>query len=338
MNDLTGAPDRARLLNSLLLLWLSGTALRFTILAVPPVIPLIHDEMNLSATQVGILTGLPSMLFAIAAVPGSLLIARLGVRTALVLGIAVNAIGGALRGALPDIFWLYAMTIAMGAGVAIMQVTMPPAVRALAAAPDRTCHRGLHQRPAGRRNRCRSRSCCRWFCRWSAALAAGLRLLERAGRDHRPARPAVRTATGHDKRIAGAPALVAGLEQFTDLAARHHARHHQCDLFRHQCLHSRLSEEQRRGRVDQRGALSAEYRADSRLVHFACRCRPSRTGRLALYRVRRWFALPQRAESFSAAASGSWRPRRCKASPLRRSSFLSLRCRHSSVLRMTCIA
>src|SRR6478609_5436425 len=129
MNDLTGAPDRVRLLNSLLLLWLSGTALRFTILAVPPVIPLIHDEMNLSATQVGILTGLPSMLFAIAAVPGALLIARLGVRTALVLGIAVNAIGGALRGAVPDIFWLYAMTIAMGAGVAIMQVTLPPAVR-----------------------------------------------------------------------------------------------------------------------------------------------------------------------------------------------------------------
>ena len=59
MNDLTGAPDRARLLNLLVLLWLSGTALRFTILAVPPVIPLIHDEMDLNATQVGILTGLP---------------------------------------------------------------------------------------------------------------------------------------------------------------------------------------------------------------------------------------------------------------------------------------
>ena len=72
MNDVTGAPDRARLLNALLLLWLFGTALRFTVLAVPPIIPLIHDEMDMSATQVGILTGLPSMLFAIAAVPGSL--------------------------------------------------------------------------------------------------------------------------------------------------------------------------------------------------------------------------------------------------------------------------
>jgi CP family cyanate transporter-like MFS transporter len=124
-----GAPPQARLVTSLLLLWLAGNALRLTILAVPPVIPLIHDQLQMSATQIGILTGLPSMLFAIAAVPGSLLIARLGVRTALVVGLSLTAIGGALRGAMPDIGWLYAMTIAMGAGVAIMQVTMPTAVR-----------------------------------------------------------------------------------------------------------------------------------------------------------------------------------------------------------------
>jgi CP family cyanate transporter-like MFS transporter len=120
----------ARFLTTLLLLWLAGTGLRLTILAVPPVIPLIHDELKLNATQIGILTGLPSMLFAFAAVPGSLLIARLGVRTALVVGLGVTAIGSAIRGAIADVAWLYAMTIAMGAGVAVMQVTMPPVVRA----------------------------------------------------------------------------------------------------------------------------------------------------------------------------------------------------------------
>jgi CP family cyanate transporter-like MFS transporter len=125
-----GASSQAHLLTSLLLLWLAGIALRLTILAVPPVIPLIQDEFNLSATEIGILTGLPSMLFAFAAVPGSLLVARLGIRAALVVGLALTAIGGALRGALPDVAWLYGMTIAMGAGVAVMQVTMPPAVRA----------------------------------------------------------------------------------------------------------------------------------------------------------------------------------------------------------------
>jgi MFS transporter, CP family, cyanate transporter len=121
---------QSRIFTPLLLLWLAGVALRLTILAVPPLIPMIHDELNLSATEIGILTGLPSMLFAIVAVPGSLVIARLGIRAALVVGLALTAIGGALRGALLDVTWLYAMTIAMGAGVAIMQVALPPAVRA----------------------------------------------------------------------------------------------------------------------------------------------------------------------------------------------------------------
>src|SRR5215467_13604955 len=117
---------QARYFTTLMLLWLAGVALRLTIFAVPPVIPLIHDGLHLNATQIGILTGLPSLLFAIAAVPGSLLIARLGVRAALVAGLAVNAVGGALRGVIPDANWLYALTIVMGAGVAVMQVTMPP--------------------------------------------------------------------------------------------------------------------------------------------------------------------------------------------------------------------
>jgi CP family cyanate transporter-like MFS transporter len=114
---------------ALALLWLAGTALRLTILAVPPVLPAIRDELRLSATEIGLLTGLPSMLFAIAAVPGALLIARLGVNSALVTGLALTAAGGALRGLLPSIVWLDAMTIVMGAGIAVMQVTMPTAVR-----------------------------------------------------------------------------------------------------------------------------------------------------------------------------------------------------------------
>lgn len=130
MNETIGASSRARFLTPLLLLWLSGAGLRFTILAVPPVIPLIHDELSLSATQVGVLTGLPSMLFAFVAVPGSLLITRLGIRAALIVGLAVTAIFGALRGAMLDVSWLYAMTVAMASGVAIMQVALPPAVRA----------------------------------------------------------------------------------------------------------------------------------------------------------------------------------------------------------------
>lgn len=114
---------------SLVLLWLAGNALRLTILAVPPVIPRISAELGLNATGVGILGALPVLLFAFAALPGALLIARLGPVRALVVGLLLTAIGGALRGALPSVAWLYAMTIVMAAGVAIMQPAMPALVR-----------------------------------------------------------------------------------------------------------------------------------------------------------------------------------------------------------------
>jgi MFS transporter, CP family, cyanate transporter len=113
----------------ILLLWLLGNALRLTILAVPPVIPEIHADLDMSATAVGVLGGLPVVMLALAALPGSLLIARFGPVRAVVVGLLLTAIGGALRGALPAVAWLYAMTILMGAGVAIMQPAMPALAR-----------------------------------------------------------------------------------------------------------------------------------------------------------------------------------------------------------------
>ena len=117
-------------LRALLLLWLAGIALRLTILAVPPVIPLIHDDLHLSETQVGILSGLPMVLFAGAAIAGSLMIARLGALTALLIGLALCAVGSALRGVGPNVAMLYFGTVVTAFGVAVMQPALPPLVRA----------------------------------------------------------------------------------------------------------------------------------------------------------------------------------------------------------------
>ena len=117
------------LVRALALLWLAGVALRLTILAVPPVIPLIHDDLHLSETQVGILSGLPMVLFAGAAIAGSLMIARLGARNALLIGIFLCAAGSGLRGIGPSIAMLYFGTVVMAFGVAVMQPTLPPLVR-----------------------------------------------------------------------------------------------------------------------------------------------------------------------------------------------------------------
>src|SRR5262245_47432985 len=111
------------------LLWLAGVGLRLTILAVPPVISLIQVDLSLSGTEIGILSGLPVILFGIAALPGSLLIARIGALATLVIGLAVAALGSALRGAMLDVLVLYGATILMSAGVAIMQPSLPQLVR-----------------------------------------------------------------------------------------------------------------------------------------------------------------------------------------------------------------
>ena len=131
----SGAKPLGRLLTCIGLLWVAGIGLRVTILAVPPLIRLIHDDLHMSETEVGILSGLPIVLFVLAAVPGSLLIARLGPTTTLVAGLLVTALGCALRGFAPDFLLLCAATVVTGLGVAVMQPALPPLVRAWL--PDR---------------------------------------------------------------------------------------------------------------------------------------------------------------------------------------------------------
>jgi len=111
------------------LLWLGGVGLRLTILAVPPVIALIQADLHLSGTEIGILSGLPVILFAVAALPGSLLIARFGALSTLVTGLLIAGVASGLRGAVLDVFALYAATILMSAGIAIMQPALSPLVR-----------------------------------------------------------------------------------------------------------------------------------------------------------------------------------------------------------------
>lgn len=110
------------------LLWFAGANLRITMLAVPPLIPLIHDDLHMSEKAVGALNGLPVLTLAAGAIFGSLLLARIGVMRALCAGLLLMAVAGALRGLGPSVAMLFAMTMIMGLGVAIMQPAMPTLV------------------------------------------------------------------------------------------------------------------------------------------------------------------------------------------------------------------
>ncbi len=123
------ASSRVPLIKLLCLLWLTGVSMRVTILAVPPVIPLIHTDLHLSEAQVGFLVSLPLLLFALAAVPGALLVHRFGTFLTLSVGMLVTAAAAAGRGGATTTWMLFATTFAMGFGVAIMQPALPALVR-----------------------------------------------------------------------------------------------------------------------------------------------------------------------------------------------------------------
>jgi CP family cyanate transporter-like MFS transporter len=112
----------------LALLWLIGVQLRLTVLAVPPVLPLIHRDLALSEKAVGALSALPVLLLGLAAVPGSLGVSLLGARRACLVGLAIVAVSSAARGIGPSVPMLYGMTLAMGIGIALMQPTLPTLV------------------------------------------------------------------------------------------------------------------------------------------------------------------------------------------------------------------
>ena len=232
---LQDGPPPPRLLTLLCLLWLTGVSMRITILAVPPVIPLIHTELHLQRSA-GRIPGEP---------------AAAGVRACRGAGRAAGASaryvshidhrhvrhgrGGGRRAAAQPVVWtLFAATFVMGFGVAIMQPALPALVRewmpqriALGAA---TSTNGLvmggtlapcAHRPAGaaaRRQQLAARPC---------------RMGDAGARDRAGVHPT--GGAQHQlprRRISrlGA-ALVAGLEGPAGVAARPDLRRQQRDVF-----------------------------------------------------------------------------------------------------------
>ena len=109
----------------LALLWLAGIDLRLTLLAVPPVLPLIHRDLHLNETGVALVTTLPVATLAGSSIFGSLFVSKLGTRKALVVSLAIVALASGLRGAGPSTAMLVAMTFVMGLGVALLQPVFP---------------------------------------------------------------------------------------------------------------------------------------------------------------------------------------------------------------------
>jgi CP family cyanate transporter-like MFS transporter len=115
---------------TLLLLWLVGVNLRTVILGVPPTLPALHRALSLSYSAAGLLTSLPVLLMAAGAIPGAYLVSRVGARRAVAVGLALVALGAALRGAFPSPALLFAFTVVFALGIAVAQPALPSLAQA----------------------------------------------------------------------------------------------------------------------------------------------------------------------------------------------------------------
>ena len=110
------------------LLWLAGLSLRLTVLAVPPLLPQIHQSLGLDETALSALTTLPVLLMAAMAPAGSAVTSRLGPKGTLRIGLVVVAVAAALRGT-GGVAALFVLTFVMSAAIAAVQPAMPALVK-----------------------------------------------------------------------------------------------------------------------------------------------------------------------------------------------------------------
>lgn len=105
------------------------------ILSVPPALPALHHALALSYSAGGLLTSLPVLIMAVGAIPGAYLVSRVGARQAITYGLALLAVGTALRGVYPSAAALFIFTIVLSVGIAVSQPAVPSLVQAWL--PDR---------------------------------------------------------------------------------------------------------------------------------------------------------------------------------------------------------
>ena len=127
--DLVSTPTRRSswlLLGAVLLV---GANLRGAIAAVSPVLPQVREDLSMSPVAAGLLTALPVVCFALLAPLSAWLGARVGVRRAVLIGLAAIAVGTAVRVAGGSLT-LLAGTVVLGAGMAVGNVLVPVVVKA----------------------------------------------------------------------------------------------------------------------------------------------------------------------------------------------------------------
>jgi MFS transporter, CP family, cyanate transporter len=125
----TGLIGARKAVVTAILLTMVGFNLRTVILGVPPVLPLIRQDLALSYTAIGLLTSLPVLVMGGFAWPAGVLAGRVGARTMVLVGLALLAAGALLRAVAPGAAALFFFTFALSLGIALAQTAAPVLTR-----------------------------------------------------------------------------------------------------------------------------------------------------------------------------------------------------------------
>lgn len=106
----------------------AGFNLRTVLLEVPPILPLIAHDLQLSHTATGFLNALPPLLLGLLAYPAARIIGRIGARLAMTIALAVMAVTALLRALTPNAPLLFLVTGLLSIAIALGQTSVPMAV------------------------------------------------------------------------------------------------------------------------------------------------------------------------------------------------------------------
>jgi MFS transporter, CP family, cyanate transporter len=111
------------------LITLVGFNLRSVILGVPPILPLIQQDLGLSYAATGLLTALPVLALAGGSWPSGLLTGRIGARLCVSIGLMLLGAGALLRAFWPTARSLFLFTLLLSLGITLSQTAVPVLIR-----------------------------------------------------------------------------------------------------------------------------------------------------------------------------------------------------------------
>lgn len=112
-----------------LLVFITALNLRPVMAAIGPLFPLLQRDVQLSATQLSLLTTLPVIMMGLAALAGPLLLRLLGEKKGVAIGLLLLMFACMARGGVPSSAILIVSALVAGLGIGLIQALMPAMIK-----------------------------------------------------------------------------------------------------------------------------------------------------------------------------------------------------------------